>query len=190
MGAAYPANTLKPPTSPFTFQFSVYMYIVSNQVPMMIDVRQNIDTVPMSMLIHPDYRTDKAELFLLSIRMLVLCRQTLDARRQKPAAKCWFPAAGCQLPPKKSHLVFSTKWLFHPLPRQGVDCRGMLSMLSSYPPDSLFPCPSVPSVGGYISLPQSSVGEAECCLCCLLTQLIPCFRVHPCHPWAVISSCR
>ena len=39
----------------------INMYTVSNQVPMMIDVRQNIDTVPMSMLIHPDYRTDKVE---------------------------------------------------------------------------------------------------------------------------------
>ena len=51
----------------------------------------------------------------------------------------------------------STKWLFYSLPRQGVDCRGMLSMLSSYPTDSLFPCPSVRSVGSYISLPLSSV---------------------------------
>ena len=39
----------------------INMYTVSNQVPMMIDVRQNIDTVPMSMLIHPDYRTEKVE---------------------------------------------------------------------------------------------------------------------------------
>ena len=31
---------------------------------------------------------------------------------------------------------------------------------------------------------------AECCLCCLLNHPIPCFRVHPCHPWAVISPCR
>ena len=37
------------------------------------------------------------------------------------------------------------------------DCRGMLSMFFAYPTDSLFPCPSVPSVGGYISLPLSSV---------------------------------
>jgi WD40 repeat protein len=29
---------------------------------MMIDVRQNIDTVPLSMLVHPDYRTEKVEL--------------------------------------------------------------------------------------------------------------------------------
>lgn len=39
----------------------INMYTVSNQVPMMIDVRQNIDTVPVSMLVHPDYRTEKAE---------------------------------------------------------------------------------------------------------------------------------
>lgn len=39
----------------------INMYTVSNQVPMMIDVRQNIDTVPMSMLIHPDYRTETVE---------------------------------------------------------------------------------------------------------------------------------
>ena len=39
----------------------INMYTVSNQVPMMIDVRQNIDTVPMSMLVHPDYRTEKVE---------------------------------------------------------------------------------------------------------------------------------
>lgn len=39
----------------------INMYTVSNQVPMMIDVRQNIDTVPMSMLVHSDYRTEKVE---------------------------------------------------------------------------------------------------------------------------------
>ena len=39
----------------------INMYTVSNQVPMMIDVRQNIDTVPVSMLVHPDYRTEKVE---------------------------------------------------------------------------------------------------------------------------------
>ena len=39
----------------------INMYTVSNQVPMMIDVRQNIDTVPVSMLVHPDYRTEMVE---------------------------------------------------------------------------------------------------------------------------------
>ncbi len=39
----------------------INMYTVSSQVPMMIDVRQNIDTVPLSMLVHPDYRTEKVE---------------------------------------------------------------------------------------------------------------------------------
>ena len=39
----------------------INMYTVSNQVPMMIDVRQNIDTVPVNMLVHPDYRTEKVE---------------------------------------------------------------------------------------------------------------------------------
>ena len=39
----------------------INMYTVSNQVPMMIDVRQNIDTVPLSMLVHNDYRTEMVE---------------------------------------------------------------------------------------------------------------------------------
>ena len=39
----------------------INMYTVSSQVPMMIDVRQNIDTVPVSMLVHPDYRTETVE---------------------------------------------------------------------------------------------------------------------------------
>lgn len=46
----------------------INMYTVSNQVPMMIDVRQNIDTVPLSMLVHPDYRTEMVEFaFYLTI---------------------------------------------------------------------------------------------------------------------------
>jgi hypothetical protein len=39
----------------------INMYTVSSQVPMMIDVRQNIDTVPLSMLVHNDYRTEMVE---------------------------------------------------------------------------------------------------------------------------------
>ena len=39
----------------------INMYTVSSQVPMMIDVRQNIDTVPVNMLVHPDYRTEQVE---------------------------------------------------------------------------------------------------------------------------------
>ena len=36
----------------------INMYTVADQVPMMIDVRQDIDTIPLSMLVHDDYRTD------------------------------------------------------------------------------------------------------------------------------------
>ncbi len=158
MGAAYPANTLKPPTSPFTFQFSVYMYIVSNQVPMMIDVRQNIDTVPMSMLIHPDYRTEKAELFLLLSRVGSLPPAT---GCQPPAAKCWFPAAGCQLPLKKATLSFQQSGFFIPCRgRELIAAECCLCCLLNQR-HSLSPCPSVPSVGCYISLPQIIVGESE-----------------------------
>lgn len=39
----------------------VNMYTVSEQVPMMIDVRENIDTVPLSMLVHDSYRTTQVE---------------------------------------------------------------------------------------------------------------------------------
>ena len=37
----------------------VNMYTVAKGVPMMVDVRENIDTVPMALLIHDYYRTDK-----------------------------------------------------------------------------------------------------------------------------------
>lgn len=44
------------------------MYTVSKQVPMMVDVRANIDTVPVSMLVHDSYRTDKVKFaFYLSL---------------------------------------------------------------------------------------------------------------------------
>ena len=39
----------------------VNMYTVSEQVPMMIDVREHIDTVPLSMLVHDSYRTTQVE---------------------------------------------------------------------------------------------------------------------------------
>ena len=39
----------------------VNMYTVSEQVPMMIDVREHIDTVPLSMLVHDNYRTTQVE---------------------------------------------------------------------------------------------------------------------------------
>ena len=46
----------------------VNMYTVSEQVPMMVDVRENIDTVPVSMLVHDSYRTEKVKFsFYLSI---------------------------------------------------------------------------------------------------------------------------
>lgn len=46
----------------------VNMYTVSKQVPMMVDVRVNIDTVPVSMLVHDSYRTDKVKFaFYLSL---------------------------------------------------------------------------------------------------------------------------
>lgn len=37
----------------------VNMYTLAKGVPMMVDVRENIDTVPMALLIHDYYRTDK-----------------------------------------------------------------------------------------------------------------------------------
>jgi hypothetical protein len=44
------------------------MYTVAQQVPMMVDVRANIDTVPVSMLVHDSYRTDKVKFaFYLSL---------------------------------------------------------------------------------------------------------------------------
>jgi hypothetical protein len=44
------------------------MYTVSEQVPMMVDVRENIDTVPLSMLVHKSYRTEKVKFsFYLSL---------------------------------------------------------------------------------------------------------------------------
>lgn len=46
----------------------INMYTVSKQVPMMVDVRANIDTVPISMLVHDSYRTDKVKFaFYLSL---------------------------------------------------------------------------------------------------------------------------
>ena len=46
----------------------INMYTVSEQVPMMVDVRKNIDTVPVSMLVHDSYRTEKVKFsFYLSI---------------------------------------------------------------------------------------------------------------------------
>ena len=46
----------------------VNMYTVSEQVPMMVDVRENIDTVPVSMLVHDSYRTEKVRFsFYLSL---------------------------------------------------------------------------------------------------------------------------
>ena len=46
----------------------VNMYTVSEQVPMMVDVRENIDTVPLSMLVHDSYRTEKVQFaFYLSL---------------------------------------------------------------------------------------------------------------------------
>jgi hypothetical protein len=46
----------------------INMYTVSKQVPMMVDVRANIDTVPVSMLVHDSYRTDKIKFaFYLSL---------------------------------------------------------------------------------------------------------------------------
>jgi hypothetical protein len=37
----------------------INMYTVAQQVPMMVDVRENIDTVPVSMLVHDSYRTEE-----------------------------------------------------------------------------------------------------------------------------------
>lgn len=46
----------------------VNMYTVSEQVPMMVDVRENIDTVPVFMLVHDSYRTEKVRFsFYLSL---------------------------------------------------------------------------------------------------------------------------
>ncbi len=46
----------------------INMYTVSKQVPMMVDVRVNIDTVPVSMLVHDSYRTEKVKFaFYLSL---------------------------------------------------------------------------------------------------------------------------
>jgi hypothetical protein len=46
----------------------VNMYTVSKQVPMMVDVRANIDTVPLSMLVLNSYRTEKVRFaFYLSL---------------------------------------------------------------------------------------------------------------------------
>ena len=46
----------------------INMYTVSEQVPMMVDVRENIDTVPVSMLVHDSYRTEKVQFsFFLSL---------------------------------------------------------------------------------------------------------------------------
>ena len=46
----------------------VNMYTVSEQVPMMVDVRETIERVPLSLLVHPDYRTAKMQLaFYLSM---------------------------------------------------------------------------------------------------------------------------
>lgn len=46
----------------------VNMYTVSAQVPMMVDVREKIDTVPLSMLVHKSYRTEKVKFsFYLSL---------------------------------------------------------------------------------------------------------------------------
>ena len=46
----------------------INMYTVAQQVPMMVDVRENIDTVPVSMLIHDSYRTEKVRFsFFLSL---------------------------------------------------------------------------------------------------------------------------
>ena len=46
----------------------INMYTVSKQVPMMVDVRANIDTVPLSMLVLNSYRTEKVRFaFYLSL---------------------------------------------------------------------------------------------------------------------------
>ena len=46
----------------------INMYTVSKQVPMMVDVREKIDTVPLSMLVHDSYRTEKVKFaFYLSL---------------------------------------------------------------------------------------------------------------------------
>ena len=37
----------------------INMYTIAQQVPMMVDVRENIDTVPVSMLVHNSYRTEE-----------------------------------------------------------------------------------------------------------------------------------
>ena len=37
----------------------INMYTIAQQVPMMVDVRENIDTVPLSMLVHNSYRTEE-----------------------------------------------------------------------------------------------------------------------------------
>jgi hypothetical protein len=46
----------------------INMYTVREQVPMMVDVRENIDTVPLSMLVLNGYRTEKVKFaFYLSL---------------------------------------------------------------------------------------------------------------------------
>ena len=46
----------------------INMYTIAQQVPMMVDVRENIDTVPVSMLVHDSYRTEKVRFsFYLSL---------------------------------------------------------------------------------------------------------------------------
>lgn len=46
----------------------INIYTVHEQVPMMVDVRENIDTVPLSMLVHNSYRTEKVQfVFYLSL---------------------------------------------------------------------------------------------------------------------------
>ena len=52
----------------------VNMYTVSEQVPMMVDVRETIERVPLSLLVHPDYRTEKMQLaFYLSMNWNKKC---------------------------------------------------------------------------------------------------------------------
>ena len=46
----------------------INIYTVSDRVPMMVDVREHIDTVPLSMLVHDGYRTEKVKFsFYLSL---------------------------------------------------------------------------------------------------------------------------
>lgn len=46
----------------------INIYTVSDRVPMMVDVREKIDTVPLSMLVHDGYRTEKVKFsFYLSL---------------------------------------------------------------------------------------------------------------------------